>query len=118
MFQERSDRLVAAEKCFDRRRQVARVALLVDFVTQTEPDLFIEITVFCFFKHGCHVGSDRIRPGIAVVSGVVAVEATKARNETCPRIDRQKDAFKDWVGDSEAIVDSSGGCGPCSSRST
>src|SRR5438105_10619374 len=45
LFQERLDRLFAAEEFFDRHRHVAPVALLVNFVAEFHSGLFVEITV-------------------------------------------------------------------------
>src|SRR5439155_1145567 len=47
-----------------------------------------------FLKNGCHVGGNRVRPGVAVVTGIVAVQMTKVGDERCARINRQKDLFQ------------------------
>src|SRR5947208_2096820 len=81
-----SDRLFAAEKFLDRHRDVAAVALRVNFLTQLRPSLFVEVPVLRFFKDGGHVGGDRVGPGVAVVTGVVAVHVAEISDEGCARI--------------------------------
>src|SRR5438132_11721921 len=72
LFQERLDGLFPAEELLDRNVDLTRIARLVNFAAQFHAGLFIEITVLRFFKNGRHVGGDGIRPGVAVVTGIVA----------------------------------------------
>src|SRR5438309_9857864 len=81
LFQERLDRLFATEEFFNGSSDIAAVALFVNFVAQSQTGLFVEITVLRFFKYSGHVGSDRIGPGITVVTGIIAVQVSKISHE-------------------------------------
>ena len=76
---------------------VACVALLVNFVAQFHPGLFVEISVLRFFKNRSHVGRNRVGPGVAVITGVVAVHVTEISDEGRAWIDRQKDFFENRI---------------------
>src|SRR2546427_10753567 len=73
LLQERLDGLFPAKELLDGNIDLARIAHLVNFATQFRAGLFIEVTVLRFFKNCCHVRGDGIRPGVAVVTGVVAI---------------------------------------------
>ena len=104
LFQERLNRLFAAEKFLDRNGDVAGIADFVNFVAQFQSRLFVEITVFRFFKNGRHVGGDRISPGIAVVTGIVTVHVAEVSHHRRARIDREKNFFQNRICDRNAIV--------------
>src|SRR5439155_17643611 len=77
LLQERFDRLFPAKKFFDRHRNVASIALFVDFVAQLPTGLLVEITVLRFIKNGCHIGGDRVGPGVTVITGVVGIHVSE-----------------------------------------
>src|ERR1051325_4009895 len=104
LFQERFDRLFAAEEIFNRRSDIARVARFVDFVAQFKPSLFVEVAVLRLFENGRHVGRDRVGPGIAVIAGIVAVEMAEIRDKRRARVDRQKNFRQDWIRHRDAII--------------
>src|SRR5260370_15733837 len=56
LFQEWLNRLFAVEKFFDRHRDIASVALGINFLAQFHSGLFVEITVLRFFENGRHIG--------------------------------------------------------------
>ena len=87
------DRLLAAEELLDGNVDFARIAHLVNFAAQFHAGLFIEVAVLRFFKNCRHVGGDGISPGVAVVTGVVAIEMSKVGDERRARVDWQKDFF-------------------------
>ena len=47
---------------------IARVARLVNIVPQAHARLFVEETLFCFFKHCGHIGRNRVGPGITIIA--------------------------------------------------
>src|SRR3954464_10538241 len=67
-LEERLDRLFAAEKFFDRLGDLAGIARLVDVPPKTHSGLLVEITIFRRFEDRRHVGRDRIRPGVTVIT--------------------------------------------------
>src|SRR5438876_496077 len=60
LFQERLDRLFPPQELLDGDVHIARIAWFVNFATQSQTGLFVEVTILGFFKHGCHIGCDRV----------------------------------------------------------
>src|SRR6266478_9137035 len=81
LLQERLDRLCAAKELLDGCVDIARIPRLINLATQAQSWLFIEVTILGFFKDGGHIGCDRVRPGITVVTGIVTVQMAKVGNE-------------------------------------
>src|SRR6266480_5506571 len=104
LLQERLDGLFPAKEFLDGNVYLARIAHLVNFAAQFHAGLFIEVTVLRFFKNCRHVGGDGIRPGVAVVTGVVPVQMSKVGDERRARIDGQKDFFQNRIRYGYAIV--------------
>src|SRR6266446_5776340 len=104
LFQERFDRLFPAKKFFDRHRNVASIALGINFLAQLHSGLLVEITVLRFFKNGCHIGGDRVGPGVTVVTGIVPIHAAEIGDEGRARVDREKNFFENRIGNRDAIV--------------
>src|SRR5258708_526737 len=103
-FSRMAQSTVAAEKSFDRQCYIARIALLINFVTQLRASLLVQVTILRFFKNGGHVRGDGIGPGVAIVAAVVAVQVTEIRNECRAWIDRKKNFFENWIRDRDAII--------------
>ncbi len=96
--------MFAAEEFFDRQCHVARIALFVNFVTQSRASLLVQIAIFRFFENGGHVLGNGIGPGVAVVAGVISVQVAEIGNERRARVDRQKNFFENWIRNRDAIV--------------
>ena len=104
LFQEWLNRLFAAEELLDGNRNVSRFAGLVNFAAQFHTGLFVKVTGLRFFEYGRHIGGDRIRPSIAIVTGIVAVQMPEVGNERGAWIDWQKYFFQNWIRHCHAIV--------------
>src|SRR5205809_7039761 len=104
LFQERLVGLFPAKELLDGNNDLAPIAHLVNFAAQFHAGLFIEVTVLRFFKNCRHVGGDGISPGVAVVTGIVAIEMSKVGDERRPRIDWQKDFFQNRIRYGYAII--------------
>src|SRR2546423_168183 len=97
LFQERLDRLFAAKEFLDGGVDVARIPRFVNFATQSQPGLLIEVTILRFLKDGRHVGGYRVGPGISVIPGIVAIQVTKVGNERRARINWQENFFQNRI---------------------
>src|SRR5262249_28549426 len=53
---------------------------------------------------GCHVGRNRIRPGITIVARIITGEMPEKGDKGCVWIDRQEVFWKDWIRYRDAIV--------------
>src|SRR5438270_252796 len=74
-----------------------------NFVAQLPTGLLVEITVLRFFKNGCHIGGDRVGPGVTVITSVVAIHVAEVCHERGAWIDRQKNLLENWIGNRDAI---------------
>ena len=72
-------------------------------MAQLPTGLLVEITVLRFFKNGCHIGGDRVGPGVTVITGVVAIHVAEVCHERGAWIDRQKNLLENWIGNRDAI---------------
>src|SRR5512133_1656996 len=93
LFQKWLHRLFASEKLFNRFVDIARIAHCVNFISQPHSCTLVVITLRRAFKDRCHVGGDRIGPGITVVAGIVAIKISKVGDEGRARVDRKKHLF-------------------------
>src|SRR5262249_19127193 len=103
LFQERLNRLFAAEKLFDRHVDLAAIALRVNLVAQFHPGLFVLITARRLFENGRHVGGNRVGPGVTVITGIVPIHVAEIRDHRRARIDRQENFFENRVRNIHAI---------------
>src|SRR6476646_909769 len=83
---------------------VARAARSVDFLAQFHAGGLIEKSVRRTLENRCHVGRNRVRPGIAVVTGIVTREVTKERYKGGIGSDRKKILGEDRVRHCDRII--------------
>src|SRR2546430_216940 len=77
LFQAWLNRLFPAEEFLDGNVYIARIARLVNFAAQFHAGLLIEIAVLRLFKNCGHISGDGVSPGVAVVTGIVAIQMSK-----------------------------------------
>src|SRR5438128_8363698 len=104
LFQERLDRLFPPEELLDGDVHIARIAWLVNFVTQSQTSLLVKVTILRFLKDGGHIARYRVLPGIAVIPGIVSIQVTKVGNERRAGINWQKNLFQNRIRNRHAIV--------------
>src|SRR5207253_10442876 len=93
-----------AEELLEGKSDITRIALFVDLTTELQARLAIEVTALRFLENGRHVGGDRVRPRVAVITGIVAVQVAEIGNESRARIDRQKNFLENRIGNHAAII--------------
>ena len=74
LLEERIEGAFAAEEFLDGYVHIARVARLVNLGAQAMPGGFVEVALGRLLEHGGHVGGNGVRPGVAVIAGVIAHE--------------------------------------------